>query len=148
MSTSRFDTPELAAMLGFPAAHVHVMAVAQDGDDAFVVLDTGSPGAPYLYGGTVHRIAGRWEGGTDHNGSGAGWTVTDSEQALGVVTIWDETPAGAELARVRWQGVERDVPVNAGVFLAAWWREPFPKEEWPTLVGFRVNGRWIAPRRS
>jgi hypothetical protein len=148
MSASGFDTPEQAAMLGFPPAHVRVVAVAQDGNDAFVVLDTGSPGTPYLYGGTVHRIAGKWEGGSDHNGGGVGWTVTDSDQELGVVTIWDEAPVGAEAARVRWRSVERAVPVNAGGFLAAWWREPYPEDEWPTLVAFRVSGQWITPIRS
>ena len=148
MSTSGFDTPEQAAMLGFPPAHVRVVATAQDGDDAFVVLDTGSPGAPYLYGGTVHRIGGRWEAGIDHNGGGAGWTVTDSDQELGVVAIWDEAPDGADAARVQWRSVERDVPVNAGGFLAAWWRESYPEDEWPTLVAFRVRGQWITPIRS
>jgi hypothetical protein len=146
MSASGYDTPEEAAMFGFPRAHVRVVALVQDSDHAFVVLDTGSPGAPYLYGGTVHRIAGRWQGGSDHNGGGVGWTVTESGQELGVVTIWDEAPAGAEAARVRWRSVERDVPVNAGGFLAAWWREPYPDDdEWPTLVAFRVSGQWTTP---
>jgi len=99
MNAPGFDTPEHAAMLGFPPAHVHVAVV--------------------------------------------GWTVTDGDRGLGVVTIWDEAPAGAEAARVRWRSVERDVPVNAGGFLAAWWREQYPEDEWPTLVAFRVSGHWI-----
>jgi hypothetical protein len=139
------NTPESAAMAGFPPAHVRVVAVAQDGDDAFVVLDTGTPGRPYLYGGTVHRVDGQWTGGIDGNGGAVGWTITDHDRELGVVTIWDEAPPGAVAARVQWRGIVQDVPVHAGGFLAAWWREPWPEAEWPTLVAVHIAGQWVAP---
>jgi hypothetical protein len=131
-------------MEGFPAAHVRVIATAQEGDHAFVVLDTGAAGAPYLYGGTVHRIAGRWHGGSDSNGGAVSWSRTDEEGELGVVTLWDEAPSGAEAVRVRWRDTEREVPVHFGGFLAAWWREPWPEDAWPKVVAFRVGDQWIA----
>jgi hypothetical protein len=132
-------------MEGFSAAHVRVVASARDGDHAFVVLDTGVTGAPYLYGGTVHRIAGRWHGGSDSNGGAVSWSRTDEAGEVGVVALWDEARPGANAVRVRWRGAEREVPVQFGVFLAVWWREPWPEDEWPALVAIRVNDRWIAP---
>ena len=36
-----FETPEFAAMAGFPAMYCRVAASCRDGDDAYVVLDTG-----------------------------------------------------------------------------------------------------------
>ena len=144
MTASGFDTPEQAAMEGFPPAHVRVIATAHDGDHAFVVLDAGAPGTPYLYGGTVHRIDGRWHGGSDSNGGGVGWSRTDTDGVLGVVTIWDEAPLGVDAVRVRWRGAEREVPVHSGGFLAAWWQQPFPEDEWPTIVAIRARGQWAA----
>jgi len=43
MTTQIFATPEAAAMQGFPAGHCRVVAVSVDGDDGFVVRDTGQP---------------------------------------------------------------------------------------------------------
>jgi hypothetical protein len=47
------DSPESAAMEGFPTAHCRVIASRTFEDDAHVLLDTGSPGQPYLYGSTA-----------------------------------------------------------------------------------------------
>jgi hypothetical protein len=138
-----FDTPEAAAMEGFPPAYVRIVAMAQDGDDAFVVLDTGPAAYRYLYAGTVHRDGGRWYGGIDGNAVG-GWTVTDQDAELGVVTLWDEAPPDADAVRVRWRGEEREVPVTHGVYLAVWWREPWPEDSWPAVAAFRVGDQWVA----
>ena len=139
-----FESPELAAMEGFPPAHCRVVASAVDGDDAFVVLDTGSAGRPYLYGGTVQRGASGWQGGIDGSGGAVGWTVTDTARELGVVALWDEAPSDADAVRVRWGRDERQVPVRHGVFLATWWRQPYPEgRPWPQVVAFRIGGHWV-----
>ena len=44
-----FDSPEAAAMSTFPAEYCHVVAARTEGDDAYVLLDTGPPERPYLY---------------------------------------------------------------------------------------------------
>ena len=44
------DSAESAAMEGFPKAHCRVVASRMFEDDAYVLLDTGSLGQPYLYG--------------------------------------------------------------------------------------------------
>jgi hypothetical protein len=79
MATDTFPTPEAAAMEGFPAAHCRVLAVDLNGEDGFVVLDTGPEDYRYLYGGTVKRVDGGWVGGCDGNGGAVGSTLTDRE---------------------------------------------------------------------
>jgi len=144
MAAHGFETPEQAAMEGFPPAHCRMVESAVDGDDAFVVLDTGPAGRPYLYAGTVHRDAAGWHGGIDGNGGAVGWTITDAERDLGVVAIWDEAPPGADAARIRRGDEECEIPIRHGVYLATWWREPFPEDgPWPAAVAFRVGGRWV-----
>ena len=70
MLSRMFPTPEAAAMDGFPTEHCRVLAVDADGDDAFVVLDTGPTEYRYLYSGTVERVGDGWIGGIDSNGGG------------------------------------------------------------------------------
>jgi hypothetical protein len=43
MSEQGHDSPERAAMTGFPEAHCRVISCQVFGDDADVLLDTGSP---------------------------------------------------------------------------------------------------------
>jgi hypothetical protein len=143
-----FPTPEAAAMKGFPAAHCRVLAVTLDGEDGFVVLDTGPADYRYLYGGTVKRVDGGWRGGIDSNGGAVGWTVTDPERELGVVAAWDEAPRGADAVRVAWRAEEREAPVENGVYLATWWREPSPEDEWPRVTAFRIDGRWVPASKT
>ncbi len=131
-------------MQGFPAAHCRVLAVAVDGDAGFVVLDTGPAEYRYLYGGTVGRVDGGWHGGIDGNGGGVGWTRTDEASALGVVALWDEAPAGADAVRAVWRQEEREAPVEHGVYLFTWWREPSPDDTLPRVVAFRIGGQWRA----
>ena len=143
MATRLFPTPEAAMMEGYPPGGCRVLAVAVDGKDGFVVLDTGPAGRRYLYGGTVERVEGGWRPGIDGNGGAVGWTHTGPEDDIGVVAVWDEAPAGADMVRVAWRGRVHEAPVTDGVFLLTWFREPCPEDrDWPTVIAFRVGGRW------
>lgn len=145
MSSTVFDTPEAAALDGFPAAHCRVVAALSAGDDAYVLLDTGPAGHPYLYGGCVHRRGGGWVDGT--SGNGPGWTLTDAEGELGTLAGWGEAPEGADRVRASFGGETREEPVSDGFYLVAWWRVPCPDYAAPRVEAFRIGGRWVpAPR--
>jgi hypothetical protein len=58
-------------MDGFPIEHCRVIASRIQDDDAYVLLDTGSQGQPYLYGVNCVRSAGRWH--ETSSGNGPGW---------------------------------------------------------------------------
>lgn len=140
MQPGIFPTPEAAALDGFPDAHCRVAASATGGDDAYVVLDTGPAGHPYLYGVCVARQDGGWaEGGS---GNGGGWTQTDGERGLGTATAWGEAPEGADGVRVSFRGEVREAPIENGVYLVAWWRVS-PDDGLPRVDAFRIGGRWI-----
>ena len=147
MTSDVFPTPEAAMMVGYPPGVCRVLAVAVEGRDGFVVLDTGPAGRPYLYGGTVERVEGGWVGGSDGNGGAIGWTHTGPEEDIGVLAVWDEAPPDADMVRVAWRGKLHEAPVRNGAFLLTWFREPYPGDDsWPTVVEFRVNGRWPSRR--
>jgi hypothetical protein len=137
-----FPTPEDAAMEGLPPEHCRVLAMQVDGKDGYVLLDTGPPEYVYLYGGTVECFDEGWCGGCDSNGGGVGWTRTDDQTDVGVVAVSGEAPPLAVAVRVDWRGERRDVPVQNGVYLVTWWREPFPDGDWPQLVAFRIDDNW------
>jgi hypothetical protein len=141
-----FPTPEDAAMEGFPAGCCRVLAVEVDGKDGFVLLDTGPAEYMYLYGGTVERLAGGWCGGIDSNGGGVRWTRTDDD--VGVVAACGEAPLNATAVRVEWRGESREVLVQNGVYLATWWRQPCPDDDWPQVTAFRLDNDWLATRRG
>ena len=67
---------------------------------------------------------------------------TDADDEVGVLSLWDVAPAGADAVRVRWVGDLREVPVRAGAFLTTWWRVPVPVDSWPEVVAFRIGGEW------
>src|SRR5437763_11093428 len=69
MSTDRFDSPEEAARYGFPA-ECRIVAMRKQGDAAYVLLDTGPAGRPYLYGVNCQRRDGSWSPGASGNGPG------------------------------------------------------------------------------
>jgi hypothetical protein len=146
MRYASFPTPEEAFMDGFPGTVCRVVASAKEGDDAYVVLDTGPDGHPYLYAGCVHRQEGGWAEGT--SGNGDGWTLTDPEHNLGTLTVWGEIPKGATRVRVSFHSETREAPVANGVYLVAWWRVPCPDDH-PRVDAFLVDGRWVpaSPRR-
>jgi hypothetical protein len=136
-----FETPEAAALDGFPAAHCRVVAALADGDDAYVVLDAGPAGRPYPYGVSASRRAGGWLPGA--SGNGPGWTLTDRERELGTATVWGEAPDGADRVRAALDDDLREAPVAGGVYLVAWWRVPGPAGTGPRVEAFRIRGRWV-----
>ena len=141
MSSLMFASPEAAAMAGFPPEHCRVAACAVDGDQAYVVLDTGAAGYPYLYGLAVSHGPRGWEAGTSGNGPAAGWTLTDSEHDLGTAYIYDEAPAGADRVRAVLDGDVKEVAVSGAVYLVAWWRVP-GGQTMPRVLAFGVGDAW------
>lgn len=141
MISDTFDTPEAAALVGFTDAHVRVAAVVAQGDDAYVLLDTGEAVHPYLYGSCVARQDGGWV--ELASGNGDGWTLT-TERELGTLAVWGEAPASADQARVVFGGEAREIPVTGGVYLTAWWRVPCPEHDFPRAEAFRVGREWVA----
>jgi hypothetical protein len=137
MPSIPFPTPQAAALDGFPAAHV--ITYAQEGDDAYVLLDTGPAGEPYLYGVCVTRADGGWTERT--TGNGPGWTRTDAEHDLGTATAWGIAPAGADRVRAIHAGDVREAPVEHGIYLVAWWRVPLANDP-PRAAEFRIGGLW------
>ncbi|HEX8394405.1 MAG TPA: hypothetical protein VF665_18815 [Longimicrobium sp.] len=147
MQQKLFATPQEAAMSGFSARYCRVVATAVDGDDGYVVVDTGSDGHPYLYGGAVKREAGGWSDGT--SGNGDGWISSgDLEEEIGAYALWGEAPAGADAVRARWRGDVRETLIEHGVYLVAWWRVPCPEDDYPSVTEFRIDGNWVTAARS
>ena len=140
-SAPAFGSPEEAAIDGFPPAHVRVVACSVEGDEAYVVLDTGPAGYPELYGSTVSRGAEGWLVGTSGNGPSAGWTLTAAKGDLGTAFVYGDAPAGADRVRASLDGDTQDAEVRDGYYLVAWWRVPSSAPE-PRLLGFRVGGEW------
>jgi len=134
------DSPESAAMTGFPPAHCRVIASRVLGEHAYVLLNTGSPGRPYLYGVNCARKAGRWfEGGS---GNGPGWAQIGDDPELGTLSVWGEAPEGAEAVRFAFNDRPVDEAVVEGACLVVWWNVPCPFESWPHIVAFRTDGVW------
>ena len=136
-----FDTPEDVALLGFPRDLCRVVACRVHGDHACVLLDTGPPGQPYLYGQHCHRVDGRWQDAG--SGNAPGWQRTDEVNAFGVVTFWGEAPPGADAVRTVFRQQRVEEPVVQGAWLAAWWSQPPPGAEWPSVEAYRVGALWI-----
>ena len=137
-----YRTPEEAVLDEFPGTPCRVAASATGSDDAYMVVDVGSPGQPYLYGVSVTRETGGWVAGT--SGNGPGWTLTDLEGGLGTATAWGEAPEGTTRVRASCQGDVREAPVSRGVYLVAWWRVPDPPGDgYPRVEAFQIGGRWV-----
>ncbi len=134
MPRRTFASPEAAALDGFPPGECRVVASRSEGDDAYVLLDAGSVGSPYLYGSSVTRREGGWM--EDASGNGPGWTRTGADGDLGTLAVWGEAPAGAERVRIAFGSEVREEPVVDGVYLSVWWRVPYPESAWPAVVGF------------
>jgi hypothetical protein len=135
-----FDTPEDVALLGFPRDLCRVVACRVHGDHACVLLDTGSPGQPYLYGQYCRRVDGRWRDGG--SGNAPDWQRTDAVHAIGVIAFWGEAPPDAEAVRVVFGRESVEEAVVHGAWLAVWWSQPPPEEEWPSVEAYRVRGVW------
>lgn len=136
---SRFDTPEQAAMVA-PPNSCRVVASRAHGDDAYVLLDTGPAGQPYLYGVHCSRHRGGWIGGASANGPG--WGQAGPDPRLGTLVAWGLAPEGADAIRLEFAGAMVEVPITDIAYLAVWWRVPCPEFDWPTVEDTRVGGRW------
>jgi hypothetical protein len=140
MDDSGFDSPESAAMEGFPPEHCRVIASRVDGDDAYVLLNTGTPRQPYLYGANCRREGGRWFDGV--SGNGPGWAHSSHDPDVGTLSFWGDAPPGAEMVRVDFDGDVIEELVKEDAYLLVWWRVP-PPQVWPRVTGFRVLGSWV-----
>ena len=126
MSENGFDSPEAAAMSTFPAEYCSVVATRTQGDHAYVLLDTGPPDRPYLYGVNCHREGGRWfEGGSSN---GPGWEQTHNDPDLGTLSCWSDVPMGVEFVRIVFDGAVIDEPVQNRAYLLVRFGVPCPSE--------------------
>ena len=139
MEDKGYDSPDRAATAGFSEAHCRAVASQVYEDNAYVLLDTGSPGEPYLYGADCCRINGRWFELGSRNGSG--WHQTGDDPAVGTLSLWDEVAEDVEAVRVMFNGSTSEHPARDRAYLAVWWRVP-PPVEWPAVVGVRKHGVW------
>ena len=140
MTDSGFDSPERAAMVGFPPKYCRPIAIRVNGDDAYVLLNTGPSTQSYLYGVNCRRENGRWfEGGS---ANGPGWEQTGQDPDVGTLSFWDEAPVDADMVRVEFDGRIVEEPVIDLAFLVVWWRVPAP-QDWPRAQAFRIAGGWI-----
>jgi hypothetical protein len=121
------STAEDAARGTRPDAIVIASSHSPDGQHAVVLVDKGKPGKPYVLQVLCERVAGAWTTQSDSNGHG--WTATRMDDRLdqsnrGVLTLWDEAPAGANAVTVGWKGQRYHIPVAAGHYLFAVWDIP------------------------
>jgi hypothetical protein len=144
MDDGGFDSPERAAIEGFPPEHCRVIASRADGDDAYVLLNAGSTERPYLYGVNCRQEGGRWFEGA--SGNGPGWARTSDDPDVGTLSLWGDAPPGGEMVRVEFDGQVIDEPVREDAYLIVWWRVPAPRV-WPRVTGFRVLGSWVRHER-
>ena len=128
-------------MCGFPAKYCRVAASREEGENAYVLLDTGSDGHRYLYGVNCSQRNGRWLEGASSNGPG--WSQAGPDDLLGTLVVWGQAPPDAEMVRVGFECTEIEEPVNDGVYLAVWWRTRCPVASWPRVEAFRIRGTWI-----
>ena len=139
MRENGYDSPDSAATAGFAEAQCRAVASQVYEDNAYVLLDTGSPGEPYLYGADCCRINGRWFELGSSNGSG--WHQTGTDPDVGTLSLWDEVPEDVEAVRVMFNGSMSEHPASQRAYLAVWWRVPLPAA-WPTVVGVKIRGVW------
>jgi hypothetical protein len=139
MTTEGYDSPESAAMEGFPPAHCRVVASRVSGDYAYVLLNTGSRSQPYLYGANCICEHGRWfEQGSSNS---PGWQGADDPPYLGNLSFWGDAPQGAHAVRVIFEDQTVEESVVDGAYLLVWWQVPRPSE-WPRVSAFRIDGVW------
>jgi len=134
MNTNGYDTPEDAAMEGFPPQYCRVIASRVRGDLAYVLLDTHPEGWRYLYGSHCYRQNGKW--GEISSSNGGGWHQAGDDPDVGTFALWGEAPPGAIAARVRFAEEITEEPLTDGVYLVVRWAVP-SDVEWPGLIGFR-----------
>ena len=140
MMTEGYDSPESAAMEGFPPAYCRVIASRVSGDHAYVLLNTGSTVSPYLYGVNCFRKGGRWFESSSSNGPG--WAGTG--RGLGNLSCWGDAPERATAVRVSFDGRAFEETVIEGAYLLVWWQVPYPSG-WPAVSAFEIAGVWRSP---
>ncbi|MGH7489732.1 MAG: hypothetical protein ACREMS_07395 [Gemmatimonadaceae bacterium] len=145
MASPSFDSPQAAALAGFPEGAARVLATRANGENAYVLLDTRPNGPRYVYGIECMRAGHGWVEGSSSNAA-SGWMITHRDSGLGMVVIWDDAPVAADLVRVALGSDIHEEPVENGVFLSAWWRIPCPENVRPGAIAFRVSGRWVEAR--
>jgi hypothetical protein len=139
--TDGFDSPETAAMEGFSGGDCVVIASRTDGEDAYVLLNTGSNTRPYLYGVNCSRQNARWiERGS---ANGPGWEQTGHDPDVGTLSLWGNAPAGADMIRVEFGDEQLEEHVVEGAYLLVW-RRVQPPVSLPRVTGFRINGGWVS----
>ena len=126
-------------MSTFPAEYCSVVAARSQGNHAYVLLDTGPPDRPYLYGVNCYSEAGRWfEGGSSN---GPGWEQTDDAPDLGTLSCWSDAPIGVDLVRIVFDDAVIDEPVQNRAYLRVWFRVPCPLQS-PRVIAIRSGGQW------
>ena len=134
------DSPEFAALSGFPAHAGRVVATDRVDGSAYVLIIR-AEGPPYLYGVNLERIDGRWV--VTSSGNGPGWSRTSLLQDLGTLTLWGEAPADAEWARASYKDELIETVLDGNVYLFTWWDVPCPKARWPRVEAFLIAGTWV-----
>jgi len=134
-----YHSPEAAAMVGFPEKYCRVVATRAEGNDAYVLLNTGPAGRPYLYGVNCRRKDGVWD--EVSSGNGGGWSLTDQETGLGTWSLWDDAPPGADMVRVQFAGQVSEHRIIEGFYLVVWWRQPVDVA--PRVTAVRFKGEWV-----
>src|SRR5919108_659370 len=102
MSNLAYDTPQSAAMTGFPDTHCQVVTSRVLGNDAYVLSNTGSRTRPYLYGVNCARKNGQWF--ERSSARSPGWGQTGHNRDVCTLSLWGEAPDGAEAVRVAFGG--------------------------------------------
>lgn len=126
-----------------PGEHSRVVATRVDGDQAYVLLDTGTESHPYLYGVAYTRHEGAWR--EVSSGNGCGWSATGVDGELGTWSLWDEVAEGIDRVRVDFAGEASEHPVEGRVYLIAWFKRPARPA--PVVTAFRVDGKWVPQLR-
>jgi len=119
-----YKTPEEAARGDIPARYIETLAtaVASNGETAVVLQLTNENGVTEPYQVVCHLCSEGWRGGSGSDGSG--WTRLggrDAGEAMGVTTLWEDTPDGVVEVSVRWRDEDYRVAVENGYFLFVRW---------------------------
>ena len=131
------DSLAEALRASFSPDSCRLIAVREHGDAAVALFDTRPSAEPYLYEVHYHRENDRWLEGS--SGNGPGWHRLRPDSDIGVVTVWEESPPGADRVRAELDGRVVEEAVVNGVYFLVWWDVPLSHAQ---VTGFRVNGEW------
>lgn len=126
-------------MSGSPEHYLRVVASRTEGDLAYVLLDTGSVGQPYLYGVNCYRRNDLWYEGS--SGNGGGWSATDDEGDRGTWALWDDASAQTDRVQVEFAGERTEHEVRDGAYLVVWFNQPSAIV--PRVTALRIGGVWV-----